>query len=54
MYDRMLIAVDGSDEAKQAATHGLVLARLFDATVAVLHVIEHKSRRLTRTEDERA
>ncbi|WP_306060954.1 universal stress protein [Natronococcus wangiae] len=53
MYDRILIAVDGSDEAEQAAKRGLEFARVFDATVDVLHVVERKSLRLTRTAAER-
>lgn len=53
MYDRILIAVDGSDEAKRAATHGLVLAQLLDATVDVVYVLERKSLRLTRTDGEK-
>ncbi|NUB93543.1 universal stress protein [Haloterrigena sp. SYSU A121-1] len=53
MYDRILIAVDGSDEAKRAAKRGLEFARVFDATVDVLHVVERKSLRLTRTAAEK-
>jgi nucleotide-binding universal stress UspA family protein len=52
-YDRVLIAVDGSDEATHAARRGLELARTCDAAVSVLHVIERKSLRLTETADER-
>jgi nucleotide-binding universal stress UspA family protein len=54
MYDRILIAVDGSDEAEQAAEHGFEFARVFDATVDVLHVVERKSLRLARSADEKA
>ncbi len=53
MYDRIVIAVDGSDEAKRAARRGLQLAQGFDATVDVLSVIEQKALRLTETSDEK-
>ncbi|RKD88957.1 universal stress protein [Halopiger aswanensis] len=43
MYDRILIAVDGSDEAEQAAKRGLEFARVFDAAVDVLHVVERRA-----------
>lgn len=49
MYDRIVIPVDGSAEATHAAKRGLKLAAVFDATVAVIHVINQKTRRLTRT-----
>jgi len=52
MYDRILIPVDGSDEATQAARRGLEFARRFDAAVDVLHVIDRRSS--TRTSDEQA
>ncbi|ELZ21998.1 universal stress protein [Natrinema limicola] len=52
MYDRILIPVDGSDEATRAARRGLDLARRFDAAVDVLHVIDRRSS--TRTSDEQA
>lgn len=52
MYDRVLIPVDGSDEAAFAAKRGLELARTFDATVDVIHVVEQTSLRLTRTSGE--
>ncbi|MFD1563369.1 universal stress protein [Haloarchaeobius amylolyticus] len=52
MYDRILIPVDGSDEATQAARRGLDLARQFDAAVEVLYVIDRRSS--TRTADEQA
>lgn len=47
-----MIAVDGSDEAKQAARRGLKFAHVFGATVDVVHVVEQKSLRLTRTGEE--
>ncbi|MFC7229282.1 universal stress protein [Salinirubellus salinus] len=53
MYDRIVIAVDGSDEARRAARRGLRLARAFDATVHVLSVVEHGALRLTETDAER-
>lgn len=53
MYDRILIPVDGSDEANRAARQGLELAAKFDAAVDVLHVVERKAARLTRTGDQR-
>lgn len=54
MYDRLVIAIDGSDEARHAARRGLELARAFDAAVYALHVIERRALRLTETADERA
>ncbi|WP_436927672.1 universal stress protein [Halosimplex amylolyticum] len=53
MYDRIVIAVDGSDEARRAARRGLELAQIFDANVAVLSVVERKALRLTETSDEK-
>lgn len=53
MYDHIVIPVDGSDEATDAARRGLELAQRFDATVDVLHVVERKTLRLTETADER-
>ncbi len=53
MYDRIVIAVDGSSEAKRAARRGLQLAQVFDATVNVLSVVERKALRLTETSDEK-
>jgi nucleotide-binding universal stress UspA family protein len=52
MYNRIIIAVDGSDEARHAATRGLELARVFDAAVEVVHVVEQRALRLTRTATE--
>jgi len=40
MYDTILVPTDGSDHAVRAAKHGLALARLFDATVRVLTVVD--------------
>lgn len=53
MYDRILIPVDGSDEAKRAARRGLELAKAFDSTVDILHVLEQKALRLTETAEEK-
>ena len=53
MYDRIVIAVDGSDEAAHAARRGLELADTFGAAVDVIHVVERNALRLTRTGDER-
>nr|WP_256290289.1 universal stress protein [Halobellus inordinatus] len=54
MYNRIVIAVDGSDEAKRAARRGLRLAQGFDATVDALSVVEQKALRLTETANEKA
>lgn len=54
MYNRIVIAVDGSDEARRAARRGLELAQGFDANVDVLSVVEQKALRLTKTSDEKA
>lgn len=40
MYDTILVPTDGSDHAVRAAEHGLYLARAFDATVHVIHVVD--------------
>jgi len=53
MYDHIVIPIDGSDEAKGAARRGLELARTFDATVDVLHVIEGAALRLATSADEK-
>jgi nucleotide-binding universal stress UspA family protein len=53
VYDRLVIAVDGSAEAQHAARRGLELARAFDATVYALHVVASKPLRLTETAAER-
>lgn len=54
MYDRVVIAVDGSDEARAAARRGIALAAGFDADVDVLHVVPRAALRLTVTADERS
>jgi nucleotide-binding universal stress UspA family protein len=53
MYDRIVIAVDGSEEARRAARRGLQLAQVFDATVTVLSVVEQKALQLTETSEEK-
>ncbi|UTF55819.1 universal stress protein [Natronosalvus rutilus] len=53
MYDRIVIAVDGSDEARLAARRVLHLAQAFDATVSVLSVVEQKALQLTETSAEK-
>ncbi|WP_232703606.1 universal stress protein [Halobacterium wangiae] len=53
MYDRILLSVDGSDEARHAARRGLELARRFDATVHALHVVEQNALALTRSASEK-
>lgn len=53
MYDHIVIPIDGSDEAKQAVRRGLKLAQVFDATVDVLHVVEQRALRLTKTANEK-
>jgi len=54
MFDRIIIAVDGSDEARHVARRGLQFAQGFDATVDVLSVVEQKALRLTETAAENA
>jgi nucleotide-binding universal stress UspA family protein len=49
MPDHIVVPVDGSEEAERAARFGLELARLFDATVDVVHVVERNALRLTST-----
>lgn len=52
MYSHVVIAVDGSEEATRAAGVGMDVARLFDATVDVVHVVERRALRLTAGADE--
>jgi nucleotide-binding universal stress UspA family protein len=40
MYDTILLPTDGSDHSVRAAEHGYYLARLFDATVHVVNVVD--------------
>jgi len=53
MYDHIVIAVDGSDEARRAARRGLQLGQVFDANVTVLSVVEQKALQLTGTSAEK-
>jgi len=53
MYDRIVIAVDGSDEAKRAARRGIQFAKAFDATVTALSVVEQKALQLTESTAEK-
>ena len=43
MYDRILLATDGSERALTAATHALELATRFDAELHALFVIETRT-----------
>ncbi|WP_276248671.1 MULTISPECIES: universal stress protein [unclassified Haladaptatus] len=54
MYAHIVVAVDGSEEAKRAARRAFELADRFAATVTALHVVEHKRLRLTTSEPEKA
>ncbi len=40
-YNKILIPTDGSKDARYAALKGLSLAKLIDAEVTALHVIDH-------------
>ncbi|WP_369335378.1 universal stress protein [Halostella sp. PRR32] len=53
MYDRIIIAVDGSEEARRAARRGLKIAQAFGASVTVLSVINQKALRLTESAAEK-
>jgi len=43
MYDRILLATDGSERALTAATHALELAARFDAELHALFVVETRT-----------
>lgn len=43
MYDNVLIATDGSDEAEPCVEYGLGIAEEMDATVHALYVVETKA-----------
>lgn len=43
MFDEILIAVDGSDYARRAATFGFALADAYDATVDLLYAYRERS-----------
>jgi nucleotide-binding universal stress UspA family protein len=40
MYDTLLVPTDGSEHAERAAEHALSVARLFDATVHLVNVVD--------------
>ena len=44
MFDRILVAVDGSEHAAKATDTGIALARKFDAALIFLSVYKHYSR----------
>ncbi|WP_440769176.1 universal stress protein [Natronorubrum sp. DTA28] len=39
MYDNVLIPTDGSDGTRQSITHGLTIAKRFDATIHALSIV---------------
>ena len=41
MFDSVLIATDGSDHGHRAVEAGCELARRFEGSLAILHVIGH-------------
>ncbi len=45
MYKRILLAVDGSDNAMRATTHAIELAKMNGAQVDVITVIDYDQRR---------
>ena len=53
MYDRILLAVDGSDQATHAARRGLELARCVDADVDALSVVKRGRLALAASDRER-
>lgn len=40
MYDKILLATDGSDFAKKAGKHAIALAKQFNSEILILNVIE--------------
>ena len=44
-YDRIVVPVDGSDGAYNAAVHGLGIAKATGATVHAIHVVDRRRRR---------
>lgn len=42
MYDRILVATDGSAAARRAAAHAVELARRYDATLHAVYVVESR------------
>ena len=53
MYDRVIVAVDESEEARRAARTGFALARLFEAPVRILNVLERSVLDVLRSEPDR-
>lgn len=53
MYDRVIVAVDGSDDAKRAARTGFALARKVDASVRILNVLERSILDVLRSSSDR-
>jgi nucleotide-binding universal stress UspA family protein len=53
MYDHILIPTDGSTETEQAVSHGLGLARTYDATVHALSVIDESEQSAVPAADAR-
>ncbi|WP_435333356.1 universal stress protein [Haloarchaeobius sp. TZWWS8] len=39
-YDHLLVAVDGSKTSERAADHAIDLAKRFDSTLTVMHVVD--------------
>lgn len=42
MYDRILVATDGSDAARRATDHAVELSRRYDATLHAVYVVESR------------
>ncbi len=40
MYEKILIATDGSEPSRKAEAHGLALAKILGAAVTILYVVE--------------
>jgi nucleotide-binding universal stress UspA family protein len=53
MYDRIAVAVDGSDESLRAARRGLRLARTFESDVTAVAVVDRAALRLSVSAAER-
>lgn len=53
MYDRVIVAVDGSDDARRAARTGFALARVAGASVLILNVLERSVLDVLRSSSDR-
>ena len=53
MYDRVILAVDSSDESRRAARTAFELASILDAPVTVLHVLDRSLLDVLRSGDDR-